>query len=94
MLTVRVVPNASKTETVGWMGDGSLKIRLAAPPVDNKANLELMRFLSKSLKLPLSSIELSGGHTSKKKLIKIPLDKETIALLLGTGKPTEQSTMF
>ena len=44
-LTIKVIPRARKTEYVGRMSDGTLKIRLVAVPEDGKANAELLRFL-------------------------------------------------
>ena len=51
----RVQPGASKSAVSGLYGD-SLKICLSAPPVDGKANEELIKFLSKTLDIPKSSI--------------------------------------
>jgi len=48
LLTIKAVPNAPRSEVVGWMGD-TLKVRLKAPPVDGKANTELCRFLAEVL---------------------------------------------
>jgi uncharacterized protein (TIGR00251 family) len=85
---VRVVPNSSRTETVGWMADGFLKIKLAAPPVDGEANRELVFFLAKTLGLPKNDIEITNGLTSKKKTLRIPLDEETLTKKLGLAKQT------
>jgi uncharacterized protein (TIGR00251 family) len=74
-LVVRVVPSASKTEIIGWMSDGSLKIRLAAPPVDGKANGELVSFLAKILGVSKNEIEIVSGQTSKKKTLRVPMEK-------------------
>lgn len=91
-LSVRVIPSASKTEIVGWMADGCLKIRLAAPPVDGEANRELVAFLAKILRVSKSDIEIAGGLASKKKTLRIPLkanDIETILDdMLGIKKQT------
>ncbi|MDD2599663.1 MAG: DUF167 domain-containing protein [Kiritimatiellae bacterium] len=69
-LTVRVSPGASRSEIAGTE-EGWLKIRLTAPPVDNKANKELIRFLSKTLKTSQRSITICSGATSRLKGIKI-----------------------
>ena len=50
-ISVKVVPGASKTVIVGFEGD-FVKIRLAAPPVDGKANRELIDYISKLLSVP------------------------------------------
>jgi uncharacterized protein YggU (UPF0235/DUF167 family) len=44
-LTLKVIPRARKTEIVGTMSDGALKVRVAAVPEDGKANTELCRYL-------------------------------------------------
>jgi len=98
LLTVRVVPNASKTEFVGWMADGCLKIKLAAPPVDGEANRELVSFLAKSLKLSKSGVEITNGLISKKKTIRLPLEREALvkflAVELGIEEPLVQPQML
>ncbi len=68
VLAIYVVPRSSKSEVVGLYND-CLKIKINAQPHDNEANEELIRFLSKSLKVPKASIEIIKGHTQKKKVI-------------------------
>lgn len=80
-LTVRVIPNASRSEVVGLEG-ATWKIRLAAPPVDGKANETLVRFLADVLDLAPSEIDLVKGHTSKTKILDIPLSAKDIDELL------------
>ncbi|MCC6563876.1 YggU family protein [Candidatus Uhrbacteria bacterium] len=98
IFTIRVVPNSSKTEVVGWMADGALKIKLAAPPVDGEANRELISFLAKTLKLSKSDVEITNGQTSKKKTIRLPLEQEALvkflAVQLGIQEPAVQPKMF
>jgi hypothetical protein len=97
-LTVRVAPSSSKNEVVGWMSNGVLKIKIAAPPVDGKANTELVAFLSKILKLPKTEIEITNGLTSKKKTVRLPLDQETLVKILAVDlsiqEPAIQPKMF
>ncbi len=82
-LSVQVVPNASVTEIVGWH-DGALKIRLAAPPVDGKANQELVRFLAKIFDLAPSEIDIEKGAMGKRKRISIPLLEEDVRAMIET----------
>jgi len=77
ILSVLVVPNASVTEIVG-MHDGALKIRLAAPPVDGKANEELVRFLANYFDLSPSEVTIKKGATGKRKRVSLPLAKEDV----------------
>ena len=69
-LTLHIQPGAKKTEFAGEHGD-ALKIRLAAPPVDGKANEALLRFLAQRLAIPRQQISLKSGQTSRQKVIEI-----------------------
>lgn len=72
LLSVHIVPNASQSELVGWY-EGALKIRLAAAPVEGKANEELCRFLGKLFGLAPTTIEIEKGSASKKKRVRLPM---------------------
>lgn len=61
-----VQPRASKNEIAG-LHDNSLKIRLTAPPVDNKANKLCVQFLAKQLGVSKSMLEIVSGHTGRSK---------------------------
>lgn len=82
-LTVHVQPGAKTTSCAGIHGD-ALKIRLAAPPVDGKANQALISWLAKTLGCPQSSIELIRGQTNRRKTLSIEAgdDAATIAAKL------------
>ncbi len=69
-LTVHVQPGAKTTSCAGIHGD-ALKIRLAAPPVDGKANQALIAWLAKTLGCPQSAIELIRGQTNRRKTLSI-----------------------
>jgi len=70
-LPVRVIPRASRNEIVEILSDHTVKIRLQAPPVEGKANEELIKFLSKILDIPKSKFEIVAGKTGRDKLISI-----------------------
>lgn len=70
-ITVRVTPRMTKNEIHDILEDGTVKIRLTAPPVDGKANKELSRFLSEILDVPISSIEIIAGLTGHDKIVSI-----------------------
>ena len=70
VLAVHVQPGAKRTEVAGTHGD-ALKIRLAAPPVDGKANAELVRFLAAAFDVPLRSVAILRGETSRDKAVRI-----------------------
>lgn len=67
---VRVAPRASKTEAAGEHG-GALKVRVAAPPVEGAANEELTHFLARALGVPARAVEITGGHASKNKVVRV-----------------------
>lgn len=69
-IRLRVQPRASRTEIVGEH-EGAIKLRVAAPPVDGKANEECRRFLAKLLKVGATSIEIISGDSSRNKVIRV-----------------------
>lgn len=69
-LSLHVQPGAKKSECAGLHGE-ALKIRLAAPPVDGKANEALLRFLAQRLAIPRQQISLKSGQTSRQKVVEI-----------------------
>jgi len=68
ILRLHIQPKAAKTEIAGIHGD-RLKIRLKAPPVDGKANAELIRFLSDVLKIPKTRITITHGESGRQKTV-------------------------
>ena len=70
IITAHVQPNARNTAVAGTHGD-ALKIRIAAPATDNRANAELIEFLSETLNVPKSSVFIRHGATGRRKLIDI-----------------------
>lgn len=71
IITVRVRPHARRTRIIETISDGIIKIALAAPAEDGKANAELIRFLSATFNVPQYCIEILSGRTSRRKIIKI-----------------------
>ena len=69
-LTVHVQPGAKKTIVAGAHGD-ALKIRLAAAPVDGKANAALIDFVAERLQLAKSAVRLKSGRTSRRKVLEV-----------------------
>jgi uncharacterized protein (TIGR00251 family) len=70
VLDLSVVPGAKRTEPVG-LHDGALRVRLAAPPVDGKANEALIAWLAAELGLPRRSVELLRGASSRRKQLRL-----------------------
>lgn len=71
-LSVKVITRAKKTEIVGRMADGTLKIRLKAVPEHGQANDELVRYLAEVLELRRDRVEIVSGFTDERKIIKLP----------------------
>ena len=84
-LSVRIQPRSSKNG-VTRMEDGTLKIRLTAPPVDGAANEALVKFLSEALSVSKSQVEIVTGHTSREKRVKISgMSEADVIRLLNTA---------
>ncbi len=74
VLVLRVQPGAKRTEVVGTHGE-ALRIRLAAPPVDGKANEALIVFLAEAFGVPVRNVSLLTGLTSRSKRIRVDAPK-------------------
>jgi uncharacterized protein (TIGR00251 family) len=75
-INLYVQPNARSTEVVGKHGE-ALKVRVAAPPLDARANQLLIDFLGKTLGVPGSRIRISRGGRSRHKLVEIVAPDDT-----------------
>ncbi|MBD3281935.1 YggU family protein [Candidatus Uhrbacteria bacterium] len=71
LMSVKIIPNAKQTEVVGWEGK-VLKIRIAAPATEGKANKELLRFVAKLCDCAPSEVEILKGQTAKQKILDVP----------------------
>lgn len=69
MLTLRVSTGAKKSSVEGAYGRHALKLKIAAPPVDGKANAETERFLAKLLGLSRSEVSAVRGVSSRNKVV-------------------------
>ena len=82
-LSVRVQPEASKAEILGFR-EGVLRIRVTAPPEDGKANAAAIALVSESLGVPRGSIKLIRGHSSRNKVFQVvSLDLAQVKQRLG-----------
>ena len=75
--TVRIHPRARKNAITGELGD-ALKLSLAAPPAEGRANQACIEFFANLLKVPRSSVTIASGQTSRNKLVRV------------TGMPAEE----
>ena len=69
-LTLHVQPGAKHSEICGLHGE-ALKIRLAAPPVEGRANKALLKFIAGLFGVPLRQVELKQGGQSRHKVVAI-----------------------
>lgn len=67
ILSVHVQPGARRSEVVGRHGD-ALKVRVAAPPVDGKANRAVVELLASTLE---ADVEIIGGASNRRKRVKV-----------------------
>ncbi|MDP1559031.1 MAG: DUF167 family protein [Nitrosomonas sp.] len=70
VLTLHLQTGAKRTEVSGLHGD-ALKIKLAASPIEGKANAALLKFLAKSFDVPLCQVTLKQGTKSRHKIVEI-----------------------
>lgn len=80
LVDVLVAPRASRTRIVGVHAD-RLKIQLAAPPVDGKANDALVRFLADLLDVSKAQVEIVGGASSRRKTVRLSAVSAHTALM-------------
>ena len=85
-IRVAAQPGAARSEIVGEH-DGCLKLRVAAPPVDGRANDEIAQWLAGRLDLPKRSVRLVAGASARRKLFEVEalLDAGALAALLYQG---------
>lgn len=77
-LAVRVTPRSARNEIAEILSDGTVRVRLTAPPVDGKANAALIKFLAEVLGVAPSRLEIVAGETGRDKLVSIlDMDVET-----------------
>ena len=85
-LTIQVHPNAKRNEVLGFE-DGILRLKIAAPPIEGKANKELVSFLGKTLGIRKSGVTIDRGQTSKVKIVTIEgLDRNQIYEMIEASK--------
>ena len=70
-LALRITPRSSRNRIVGVLGDGTIKVHISAPPVDDQANKALVEFLAEVLGVPKSRLEIVAGAAGRDKLVSI-----------------------
>jgi uncharacterized protein (TIGR00251 family) len=82
-VAIKAIPNAPRSEVVGWLGE-ALKVKVHAPPVEGRANDALCEFLAATLALPRRAVTVLRGDTSRQKIVRIEglAREEVLARLL------------
>ena len=81
VIAVRVTPRAGRNEVVGVDDSGSLRVRVAAAPVDGAANRALVRLLAAALDVPASAITVVAGANGRQKRVRLQgLDAASLAV--------------
>jgi len=70
-LAIRITPRASSNEIAEVLDDGTIRVRLAAPPTDNEANDALLVYLAEILGVPKTQLEIVAGSDGRDKLISV-----------------------
>lgn len=70
-ISVRLQPRASRDELLGWNEEGTLRVRVKAPPVDGAANAALIQLLAKRLGVAKNRVTLIAGATARNKVVEI-----------------------
>ena len=68
---VKVIPRSATTEIAGEMADGTLKVKIAAPPEKGKANEVLCAFLAGHYGVPRNAVTIVSGHSAALKLVRV-----------------------
>ena len=81
--TLRVQPGARASQVVGLTYDGVLRVRVAAPATEGRANQALVEFMAGLLRVPRSSVTIVRGLGSRNKVVVVEgLDREQALRLL------------
>lgn len=91
-ITVKVTPRAKKTQVVGVMDDGTVKVQVAAPAEEGRANAALIEFLAQTLGIKPGQVEIVAGLSAERKLISLigitPADVDARLKTAARKEPT------
>ena len=82
LLLLSVMPNAKRTQVDG-LHDGALRVRLAAPPIDGRANDALIAWLATSLGVARRDVEVLRGESSRRKQVAIAVSHDVVVRWLA-----------
>ena len=67
---LHVAPRASRTKVAG-LHDGRIKLTVAAPPVEGRANEEIVKFLARALRVGRTAVRIVSGDGGKRKVVEV-----------------------
>ena len=91
MIAVHAQPGAKPSEVAGLHGD-AIKIRIAAPPVDGKANEAIVAFLAEHFDVPKSRVSVERGIASRVKQVRICTSSRDPETLINNPAPVRKSS--
>jgi uncharacterized protein len=68
---VKVIPRSAQNEIIGEMADGTMKVKISAPPENGKANDALCTFLAEHYRVAHGEVTILSGHSAALKLLRI-----------------------
>jgi hypothetical protein len=71
MRRVKVIPRSAQNEIVGEMADGTMRVKISAPPEKGKANNALCNFLAEHYRVARGEVTIVSGHSAALKLVRI-----------------------
>ena len=74
-IKVKLKPNA-KSSSLERLADGSYKVQVKSPATENKANLELIKLLSKHFGVPQSQVKIIRGLKGREKVVEIGIEND------------------
>ena len=87
-IKLRVTPRSRADEVVGFREDGTLQLRVTAPPHEGQANEAVIRLLSGALGIPKARVKIQAGASSRDKWVEVDgVDQAELRQRLGREKP-------
>lgn len=90
-LDVRVTPGAKRSEWAGRLPDGRRRVKIAAPPVEGRANDALVAFVAEQLGLPRRAVRLVAGAGARDKRLEVDLAAAELERRLAAAAATGEA---
>ena len=81
-INLRISPNAKKNKILGLYGEKQIKVSVACPPIDGRANETLVKFIAETFSVSQKNVEIIRGETSQYKTLFISGDPQKLEALL------------